>query len=188
MDDEVAVFRINLPGQELADMKNKASIGGIEPATMNVTQVFENYKQEITQLLNIIKRVNFKMVYPNYDFSKEFPGLNIDYDGYPKPDIEKLIKGYDLNPKNYIDFDFINDSFSQHAMKSNPNFDLIKFKKVLTELNLPSNVNIDPYFKQIVEKYKYYAYLNQYYANASDEDDPYDFKSKGASMTVELNG
>ncbi|ORX43928.1 coth-domain-containing protein [Piromyces finnis] len=63
---------------------------------------------------------------------------------------------------------------------------MIKFKKVLTELDLPKNVAVDPYFKQIVNNYKYNAYLNSYYEDY--DDSAFDFKTKNAVMTVELNG
>jgi len=69
-------------------------------------------------------------------------------------------------------------------MRSNPDFDMIKFKKALTELDLPNNVNIDPSFKQFVNNYKYNAYLNQYYEEY--EDTSFDFKTKNATMTVNL--
>jgi len=71
-------------------------------------------------------------------------------------------------------------------MRSNPDFDMIKFKKALTELDLLNNVNVDPSFKQIVSNYKYNANLNQYYEEY--EDTSFDFKIKNATMTVDLNG
>jgi len=47
LDNEVAVFRIKISDLEFNDLKDKADIGGIESTTINVTQVFETYKQNI---------------------------------------------------------------------------------------------------------------------------------------------
>jgi hypothetical protein len=83
-----------------------------------------------------ITGTNFFENFPNHNVTALFPELNIGEDGYPHLNKEEILKAYDMNKYNYIDFDFGNGNIMAEFFDRNPYFDLIKYSDFFVEFKV----------------------------------------------------
>jgi len=147
-DNEVAVFKVTLPDEDFALLKEKADVPGLSPPVTNLTYELENYRLSLKYSLDIfneIFKINFTELFPNIDVKKELSGLYIGQDGYPN--VDEIINNLDFDPKNYIDFDFAMDNIENHLLvngKHNYMELIMKLVSLITEkMNSENDIIID---------------------------------------------
>ncbi|OUM66024.1 hypothetical protein PIROE2DRAFT_59607 [Piromyces sp. E2] len=176
-DNEVPVFRLTLPEDQFSLLKEKANIPDILNFRINVTDYLQRLSISIENLIQSLEQTNYLEKYPEIPLQEQLPELNIGEDGYAKLNIKEIMNGFDFDVKNYYDFDFEHDDILIHVLTSNPNFNIIKLSKII-DLNI-GNVDMDPQFKLLFD-----ILLG---IGGDDDSESSDFKTKDATLTVEIN-
>ena len=228
-DNEVAVFKVNLPEKEFDTLKRKANF---------VTSLDIDTKNDIIKkTINLINNQNFNELFSGYNLKELLPELPIDENGHPIIDykyymisssnFEYLIQEYYVS---FIIFKIFNNDLYLNLIKvfytlsglemsstADENFmHIIKIfgkdkvtmdengKYLLTGKEEDEDYYDFPFendiydmdlkrrefeefnasdFKELLENYDFSKY-----SNITDSDtDEFDFKTKNATMVVELN-
>jgi len=178
-DNEVPVIKITIPKEDYQLMRMKASIGGVNE---NITFKFQDFIYETQYMmelaLDVVQIMNFNVLFPGEDFSKTFPELNINKNGYPEIDSGKILNGFDWDPSHYVDNDFGVGKYFYAIDKTNSNFDFEKIISRIIDIKTENVEGIDPDTEAAVGAYKH----------VFDVPDLHDFKTKNATMSVDING
>jgi len=127
-DNQIAVFKVKLPDDEFALLKEKANGYGLIVESINLTTYFKNI---FPNALKATFYYNVTDLFPDRDMKKEFPGLFIGQDGYPN--IDKIIENLNFDAKNYIDFDFAMNSIFDEVYKGK-NYDYLDISRKFISL------------------------------------------------------
>jgi hypothetical protein len=168
MDNEVPVFRIKLPKNEVFMLKRAASH----------TQSLDFFNNKIKTIIETINSENFNEMYPEYDFNEILPQLKVGEDGYAQYDVEEVFAGFDYDPEHYAEFSNEDiDILTEMVFKSNKDFDL---QEILTYLNV-MDMSI-PYEDLLKIVLTINMEIEQFNNNGEE------FKTKNATMIFEING
>ncbi|OUM63343.1 hypothetical protein PIROE2DRAFT_10128 [Piromyces sp. E2] len=169
-----------------------------------------------SNILSKLKENNIMELFPNIDFN-ELPELEVDEFGYSQVDVVRILSGFTFNRDDYTDFvkeDVITESekFKTIALQSNPDFDVLGiFTKLAEDIPFtgiyPENELLYEliFFKAIKKNADSYYYDPSYFENIRNnrsnlfnsrvitsepftEEENHDFKTKNATMSVNING
>jgi len=196
-DNEVATFRITIPEDELKVLYENSKVIGLSKPKGTVQYYFDKFVKELPGLLTEYFFKNFTKIFPEVDCRKEFPDLNILRDGYPDIDYEKVLSGIDLDPHNYVNFDFINRDLATHLLETCTTFDytgivekIYRYNEIYhknffyertSHLPVLENTNDKVETKYNSTYLKTQEFINEY-------RNPKDFETKNATLKVELAG
>ncbi|KAG4094768.1 hypothetical protein H8356DRAFT_1400594 [Neocallimastix lanati (nom. inval.)] len=135
-DNEVPIFRVTLSKKEFDILKEKADVGGLGTSIIYIQSILDNFYRMAGEGFDHITGTNFFENFPNHNVTALFPELNIGEDGYPHLNKEEILKAYDMNKYNYIDFDFGNGNIMAEFFDRNPYFDLIKYSDFFVEFKV----------------------------------------------------
>jgi len=83
-DKEVPIFRITVPKEDYALLRDKSKIYETNDPRIYVTNlefIVYYYQEKVISELKTLKDVNFKALFPNEDLYKSFPELRINGNG-----------------------------------------------------------------------------------------------------------
>jgi hypothetical protein len=132
MDNEVPVFRIKLPKNEVFMLKRAASH----------TQSLDFFNNKIKTIIETINSENFNEMYPEYDFNEILPELHINTKGFPNIDYTKFVVSF----KDYLSLtenEYQTNVILFNIFNNNPYLNLIKVFYTLSNLNMPTKLNED---------------------------------------------
>jgi len=213
-DNEVTAFKINIPEEEFALLKENAKF---VIKIQNADEKLNLFKIVIDNLLSIIESINFNEFYPGYDYNKLLPDLNIDEEGYPQINKEEILNGFDFEPKHYEEVvkNGTDDDVLFAILNSSHDFDLIGIIKTMNSMKLSNEVDeikrivivqlIGGFNKNVLAKRQYISELNGYpdqpildqpipdqpipeNNDIANQFTPKEFKTKNATLSVEING
>jgi len=160
-------------------MRTKASIGAY---VQSFSYYFKDILTEAYYLFKLgiepLQIMNFKVLFPDENLSETFPELNINDLGYPEINVEEIMNGFDWDPTHYIDNDFGVGSYYLDIARTNSNFD---FEKIIYKVISVKNEiveELDPEVQNVIVNYK------QMFGGLTIND----FKTKNATMSVDING
>jgi len=178
-DNEVPVIKITIPEEDYELMRTKASIGAY---VQSFSYYFKDILTEAYYLFKLgiepLQIMNFKVLFPDENLSETFPELNINDLGYPEINVEEIMNGFDWDPTHYIDNDFGVGSYYLDIARTNSNFD---FEKIIYKVISVKNEiveELDPEVQNVIVNYK------QMFGGLTIND----FKTKNATMSVDING
>ncbi|ORX86575.1 hypothetical protein BCR32DRAFT_289885 [Anaeromyces robustus] len=201
MDNEIPNFKVTISNDDFELLKDIVNYKEEKD-----TNIFESIKGSLKNYISILLSFNYIKTFPGYDFNKILPELNIDNDGFPHLDNKETFDGFDINPDHYNKND---KDIEFKILSSNPNFNLLKNLNTVSNLNRDETVYIQPVFLEIlkifknVDTEKYNAKnikrniqnddnTNNNDSNNNDNDDDVvdkqEFKTKNATLAVEING
>jgi len=128
-DNEIPVFRVNLPEEDFSLLKRKANVDGLVPPVHSINYIYVTMKEYIENMVYNVLNFNYTERYPGYDFDKEFSGLFIGKDGFP--DVDKIMENIDLNVKRLVNYDFENEFIYTYLLK-NEKYD---YNEIFLKLN-----------------------------------------------------
>jgi len=178
-DNEVPVFKINIPKEDYESLRLKAKNGGLAQSfVIEFKDVVFQTKTIIMNELSNLKGANFKVLFPNEDLSKTFPELKINDKGYPEFDIEEVYNGYDWNTTRFDNDNISIGNYFFDFAQTNTNFDLIKIAYRMYDIKTEKLEGVDPETEKVLNEFK--MMFSGSYGS--------DFKTKNASMTVDIKG
>ncbi|ORX82570.1 hypothetical protein BCR32DRAFT_244085 [Anaeromyces robustus] len=162
----MATVRISMPDEEFIELKEIATY--IEKLKFEYNMpIMSGILKRCTENLQII---NFKEIFPGYNFTKILPELKIDENGYAKFDIEQVVNNFDYNIKHYNEGS--PKLFIKHILNSNKSFKLLEISDTLKEMKMAdtdnkdeilSLINVFEYITNLSEfKYRDYFYFVQF--------------------------
>ncbi|OUM66697.1 hypothetical protein PIROE2DRAFT_6010 [Piromyces sp. E2] len=187
-DNEVGVFKINIPENEFSLLKERAVL--IDYAMGEFKNDVQKCYSAIKQFVEIIKYTNFTQTFGE-DISKKLTSLKIKEDGTPSYEIDEILAGYNFDKEHYKTKKdkFFNDVLLQ-VIHSNKDFNLLEILTTLSSVNVTDATGTDPFLVYMLQE------LSE---NSSEEDNiknlelnlnTYisEFKTKNATMTFTING
>lgn len=137
-DNEIIVFKLTIPDEEFITLKEKTSaVEGYE--------YLDFINRSIKEYIELINSQNFTKIFPENDFKKLLPKLQLN-NGYPTIDYKKYIILYDDFQSSEDNSSIIFDAFN-----NNSNLNLINVFYILSELKISSTANED--FKNLINLY-----------------------------------
>jgi len=175
-DNEVPVFRITMPEEDYSTLLEKANYPDILNFRINVTDYLQRLGTCLEQIVLAFEEVDYNEKFD--EPAKVLPELNIDEEGHAHINVEEVISGFDLDPNNFRDFDFVHNNILLYVLGSNANFNIFKLTPMVG-INIGA-IDMDPEFK-----------LNfAIFLGGVENDDSVlssDFKTKQATLEVEIN-
>jgi len=139
-DNEVPIFRINLPDEEFTSLKETCD--AINNGNRNNTEIINS---SLKLLIEIINNQNFFESFPNTNFTEFLPELPINENGYPTIDYNKLIISNEFVKRYHYE-----NNLAIIIKSANEN-SYLNIIKILYELNnLEMSPQIDPEFKDLI--------------------------------------
>jgi len=139
-DNEVPVFRITLPDEELIALKTKSNLSLYVPENF-----FEILNKIIIKIVEVINRQDFNKVFPGYDFKEILPELPIDENGHPAINYEYYL----VNDTNINKIEFNTELELFQSIFSNSSLNLINVMETLYNLDISSEAD-DELFMSIL--------------------------------------
>jgi len=177
-DNEMAEVKITLPQDELALFKDTAYINGEK----KMKKILKVYSALIKDMLNNLKGINFNYYFPNCDYNSIVPELKINEDGYPSFDVDEVFNGFNFDPKDYLDLDNNIILLVYTVFSSNDEFNLWNIFDNIYQLQLNEELEESARNDIIDFSSVIFEDLNL------EELVIHDFKTKNASMIVNING
>ncbi|KAG4102215.1 hypothetical protein H8356DRAFT_1381510 [Neocallimastix lanati (nom. inval.)] len=105
--------------------------------------ILNQYNKGFSAFVEVLKKKNFKKLYPNDNVKEIFPELNINEKGYPELNINDLIDQLDISLEYYSKSSLIND-FNKifNDVVNNKNFSLYSIKEKIFKLNESSILKV----------------------------------------------
>ncbi|OUM65292.1 Non-catalytic module family DOC2, partial [Piromyces sp. E2] len=188
-DNEVAVFKITLPEDEFALLKERAKNSGSGSSNLVI-----DFAIKLNEILNVIQQIEFNKVYPDSDYVNLLPELKIGDDGLPKINVNRLLGGYNFNIYSYLD-DLQNDpsSVQYKIYSSHPEFDIYKIVDILKGMKMSDDVDSE-YKKLLNDTYEKITSSKRNekrdtVPNGDEnilEDEDSEFKTKNATLSVDI--
>lgn len=122
----------------------------------------ESFSLFIKDTLKQLKECNFTQVYPTYNISEKIPILNIDKNGYPNFEIDKVFNGFDLNINNYISETSENnfENIELLILQSNKSFNLLEILLTMANLEMSEEPEIDSDLYYVIQDFKYVVQMD----------------------------
>ncbi|ORX83300.1 hypothetical protein BCR32DRAFT_292111 [Anaeromyces robustus] len=98
--------------------------------------------------LQLLKGYNLKKLYPELDFDNQLPELAVNEEGYATFDIDEVIKGFNLDTIEELDFDI-------EVYQNNKQFNLLKILGTLAQITPFSHVDEDSPLTISLMKYQF---------------------------------
>jgi len=177
-DNKVPIIKITIPEEDYELMREKASIGAYN---QGFTYNFQDFVSEAQSMflsgIQPLQIMNFKVLFPDENLSESFPELNINDYGYPEIDVEEIMNGFDWDPAHYTYSNFGAAGYIYDFARTNSNFDIVKIVYRIINVDTENIEGLDPQVEYIIESYK----------KMFDDSDVNDFKTKNATMIVDIN-
>jgi len=130
-DNEIPVFRIALPDNEFATLKEKASI-------TEGYEYIDLVNKSIKKFVETINSQNFTELFPGSDFKKLLPELKLNKNGHPSIDYRKYIVVNDDFETSHDNYNIIFNVFNSKSY-----LNLVEVLYVLSGLNISSKEDED---------------------------------------------
>ncbi|ORX48665.1 coth-domain-containing protein [Piromyces finnis] len=139
--------------EDLKDINNAK----IDERKNKLYKYLENISKNLKREIRLLKKYNFKELYPDFNVEEKLPELKINDDGFSDISIDTLIKGFDINFENYDESDIAFDYSELNIMvhQSNKNFDLLKVLTTLAKFTSFHNSKSDNEFIRRLFYYKF---------------------------------
>jgi len=175
-DNIVPTIKVSISDDELALLKTQAdyTCNRAGTPTLNIGETLQQYQYAAKMFIELLKLMNFNEAYPNVDFSSVLPELNIGEDGHPNLNTMEILSGFNFNFDDYRFRDYANNPIIFQIFMSNPNFNAIKVALTLNKLPLAEGYQINPNLQAIL-------------AMAVNNSNYNEFKTKNATMTIDIN-
>jgi len=165
-----------MPEEDYSTLLEKANYPDILNFRINVTDYLQRLGTCLEQIVLAFEEVDYNEKFD--EPAKVLPELNIDEEGHAHINVEEVISGFDLDPNNFRDFDFVHNNILLYVLGSNANFNIFKLTPMVG-INIGA-IDMDPEFK-----------LNfAIFLGGVENDDSVlssDFKTKQATLEVEIN-
>ncbi|ORX85033.1 hypothetical protein BCR32DRAFT_242144 [Anaeromyces robustus] len=117
----------------------------------------EEIKKNMKRKLELLKKINFKKEYPNFDFSKKLPNLKVNKKGISNINIDNIMKGFKFNLEDYTSLELGYDYNDLNIMvhQSNPKFDLLNILTTLSNITTFNNSKKDDEFTRRLVYFKF---------------------------------
>jgi len=159
-------------------MREKASIGAYN---QGFTYNFQDFVSEVQSTflsgISALQFINFKILFPDEDLSESFPELNINDLDNPEINVEEVMNGFDWDSAHYTYSNFGIRGYLRDFARTNSNFDVFKIAYRIINVDTKNIVGLDPQTEFILENFK----------KMFDDSDVKDFKTKNATMSVDIN-
>lgn len=188
-----------MPEEEFNIMKKAADMNdNINDYNSYEKDVTTNAIEKVTKYIDNIKNINFKEVYPGYDFDKILPELKIGEDGYPTYNVYEVLNGFDFYPENSNDL--LPNELSNYVIESNKDFNLFRITEICSTLKMSDFFDEEEINKlfNLEELYNMYDAIEEEFSTEIPTDSSNDgisdflnsleFKTKNATMIFELDG
>ncbi|OUM61117.1 hypothetical protein PIROE2DRAFT_12953 [Piromyces sp. E2] len=169
MDNEVPTIRVTIPDDKFVELKEKSNIYSLPPNFFKMDTLIQYVYQLDLMMIEQFQEINYKNQFPGINANELLPELNIDENGYSHINVTDILQGINLTKVNILQYDFSNysiENFLEYVIDFNTKFN---FTHVVT--------NIDKLFST-------YADTTSSQNETKEKDE---FKTKKASMTVEIN-
>lgn len=161
-------------------MKNQANKLTKESLEGKIEELLLDLKNKI----NVLKELNFIETFAGSNINEILPQLKINKDGFASFDVDEVINGFDVNPESYVEDEF--PQIDKHFYESNKNFNINEIISTMNTLEVADGVDLEKQFdfskkddKPDKEKKK---------GPKPDLGAEEKFKTKNATITVEING
>ncbi|KAL6635652.1 hypothetical protein U3516DRAFT_616405 [Neocallimastix sp. 'constans'] len=114
--------------------------------------ILNQYNKGFSAFVEVLKKKNFKKLYPNDNVKEIFPELNINEKGYPELNINDLIDQLDISLEYYSKSSLIND-FNKifNDVVNNKNFSLYSIKEKIFKLNESSILKVRTKLEDLIK-------------------------------------
>ncbi|ORX64270.1 coth-domain-containing protein [Anaeromyces robustus] len=160
----------NLFYKELKKDPNKSKMLKTTEKERKLTKILKNInniQKNIKRILFLLKQYKFSDLSSKFDFQKNYSELKIDENGFANYDIENVMKGFNFDLENYVnfssDYSYIHTLFP--VLQSNKNFDLLNILIHLAKLMTYSTFNKDD------ELTRRLVFFNYVVKNGNDDAD-----------------
>ncbi|OUM61524.1 hypothetical protein PIROE2DRAFT_12437 [Piromyces sp. E2] len=101
----------------------------------NLDEIHKNLKRRI----QLLKKYNFRSLYPDFDFDKNLPELGINGEGYSDIDVNTILAGFKTKFEDYDQGGVVELGYHYHDLnlrvyQSNENFDVLKILTTLAQI------------------------------------------------------
>jgi len=176
-DKEIAIFRINIPDNEFQKIKYSA----IHHEESFEHYINKKYRKKLTSFIEILKSINFKEIYSEYNYMEALPQLKINEKGHATFNVDEILEGFMLMKNNFEVFVFFNDTIlNKQLLEYNPAFNITHIINTFQNVFGHSTEKQKEIYDKVI---RVFGFIEKYDILYSKQ-----FKTKKGFMSVELNG
>jgi len=204
MDNEIPTIKVTIPENEFLELKEKSNFYSMPNNIYDTASLIQYFCLQELKVIEELRAVNFTQQFPGININEYLPELNVGEDGYVQLNETEIIEAHNLSKETLLNYDFTNfdiNDLTYYCIGQNTKLNFTrtiiiynqmeaammnmeqnhsKRATVLTDISTLTNTTLDnnEMFNEI---------NNEEPIESSNNDITDEFKTKNASMTIEIN-